>query len=129
VVVTDAGVWIRALVDEHPGDPIRTRLINEGVVAAPALIDLEFANVLRGLVMKQLVAASDAEAALSAFLQAPIQRYLHESLVPRAWQLRSNLTACDAAYVALAEALGVNVLTIDARIGGAPALRCEVEVV
>jgi predicted nucleic acid-binding protein len=129
VLVTDAGVWVRALVDEGPGDPIRTRLVTEPVVAAPALIDLEFTNVLRGLVAKGFVALPDAELALAEFLQAPIQRYQHESLVPRVWQLRENLTAYDAAYVALAEALGTDLLTIDRGIGGAPGIRCRVLVV
>jgi predicted nucleic acid-binding protein len=71
----------------------------------------------------------DAELALAEFLQAPIQRYSHESLVPRVWQLRQNLTAYDAAYVALAEALGTDLLTIDRGIGSAPGIRCRVELV
>jgi predicted nucleic acid-binding protein len=129
VLVTDAGVWVRALVDEGPGDPIRTRLIGEDLVAAPALIDLEFANVLRGLLTKRAVALATAEFALAEFLQAPIQRHSHESLLPRVWQLRDNLTAYDAAYVALAEALGVDLLSIDRRIAGAPDIRCRVIVV
>jgi len=126
VLVTDAGVWVRALVDEAPGDPIRTRLLAESVVAAPALIDLEFTNVLHGLLTKGSIALPDAELALAEFLQAPIQRYTHESLVPPVWQLRQNLTAYDAAYVALAETLGVDLLTIDRRIGSAPGVRCRV---
>lgn len=129
MIVTDAGVWVRALVDEGPGDPIRTRLVAEPIVAAPALIDLEFTNVLRGLLTKGSIALPDAEFALAEFLQAPIQRYTHESLVPRVWQLRQNLTAYDAAYVALAEALGVDLLTIDRGIGGAPGIRCRVVLV
>jgi len=129
VLVTDAGVWVRALVDEGPGDPTRTRLVAEPVVAAPALIDLEFTNVLRGLLTKGSIAPPDAELALAEFLQAPIQRYTHESLVPRIWQLRQNLTAYDASYVALAEALGVDLLTIDRGIGGAPGIRCRVVLV
>jgi predicted nucleic acid-binding protein len=126
VLVTDAGVWVRALVDEAPGDPIRTRLVAEPAVVAPALIDLDFTNVLRGLLAKGSIALPGAELALAEFLQAPIQRYSHESLVPRVWQLRQNLTAYDAAYVALAEALGVDLLTIDRGIGGAPGIRCRV---
>jgi predicted nucleic acid-binding protein len=66
---------------------------------------------------------------LAEFLQATIQRYSHESLVPRVWQLRQNLTAYDAAYVALAEALGTDLLTIDRGIGSAPGIRCRAELV
>jgi len=129
VIVTDAGVWVRALVDEQPGDPIRSRLIAEGLVAAPALIDLEFANVLRGLLTKRLIGLTEAEIALSAFLHAPIERHLHEALIPRVWHLRQNLTAYDAAYVALAEGLGVDLLTIDRGLHGAPGLQCRVVLV
>ena len=129
MLVTDAGVWVRALVDEAPGDPIRTRLVTEVTVAAPALIDLEFTNVLRGLLAKRSIALADAELALAEFLQAPIQRFPHVPLVPRVWQLRENLTAYDAAYVALAEALGTDLLTVDRGIGGAPGIRCRVVVV
>jgi len=129
VLVTDAGVWVRALVDEAPGDPIRSLLVVEPVVAAPELIDLEFTNVLRGLVAKGSIALRDAELALAEFLQAPIQRHTHLSLLPRVWQLRQNLTAYDAAYVALAEALGVDLLTIDRGIGRSPGMRCRVVLV
>jgi len=129
VLVTDAGVWVRALVDEGPGGPVRIHLVAEPVVAAPALIDLEFTNVLRGLLTKGSIALRVAELALAEFLQAPIQRYTHEPLVPRVWQLRDNLTAYDAAYVALAEALGADLLSIDRRIAGAPGIRCRVIVV
>jgi len=120
---------VRALVDEGPGDPIRTRLVAEGLVAAPALIDLEFANVLRGLLTKRTIALAAAELALAEFLQAPIHRHSHGPLLPRVWQLRDNLTAYNAAYVALAEALGVDLLGIDRRIAGAPDIRCRVIVV
>ena len=120
---------MRALVDEGPRDPIRTRLLAEVAVAAPALIDLEFTNVMRGLLTKGAISLRGAEVAIAEFLRAPIQRYRHESLVPRVWQLRQNLTAYDAAYVALAEALGMDLLTIDRGIGGASGIRCRVVVV
>lgn len=126
MLVTDAGVWVRTLVDEAPGDPIRRRLIDEGFVAAPALIDLEFANVLRGLLTRRSITPSAAESALAEFMQAPINRHSHEPLMPRVWELRHNLTAFDAAYVALAEALGADLLSIDRRIAGAPDIKCRV---
>ncbi len=125
MLVPDAGVWVRALVDEDPQGSIRARLGAEPAVAAPALIDLEFTNVLRGLLTKRAIAEPQAESALADFLLAPIQRYSHESLVPRVWQLRHNLTAYDAAYVALAEALGADLLTIGRGIGGAPGIQCR----
>lgn len=127
MIVTDAGVWVRAIVDEAPGGPIRKRLGAVESVAAPALIDLEFTNVLRGLAAKKSIGSPQAEQALGEFLQGPIERYAHHSLLRRVWQLRANLTAYDAAYVALAELLGGHLLTIDRRIASVPGLRCEVE--
>ncbi len=55
-------------------------------------------------------------------------RYPHTSLVERIWSLRDNLTACDAAYVALAEALDAPLVTLDARLASAPGIRAAVEV-
>ena len=128
MTVTDAGVWIRAIVDEEPGGPVRARLTAETSVASPALIDLEFTNVLRGLVAKKSIGPRLAERALSEFVKAPIQRYAHLALLDRVWRLRENLTAYDASYIALAELLGVDLLTIDRRLAGVPGIRCRVEV-
>lgn len=128
MTVTDAGVWIRAVVDEEPGGPVRMRLMTHASVASPALIDLEFTSVLRGLVTKQSINVRQAERALAEFMQAPIQRYAHLALLDRIWRLRANLTAYDASYIALAELLGADLLTIDRRLAAVPGIRCHVEV-
>lgn len=107
---------------------MRTRLAEETSVASPALIDLEFANILRGLAAKELIGLRHAERALSVFMEAPIQRYGHLALLQRIWRLRANLTAYDASYIALAELLGGDLLTIDKRLAGVPGIRCHVEV-
>jgi len=60
-------------------------------------------------------------------MQAPIQRYAHLTLLDRIWRLRANLTACDASYVALAELLGVDVLTLDAEVD--PGVDCAISAV
>ena len=128
MTVTDAGIWIRAIVDEGPGGPVRARLSAESSVASPALIDLEFTNVLRGLVAKKSIGPLLAKTALGEFMQAPIQRYGHLALLERIWRLAANLTAYDASYVALAEVLGADLLTVDRRLATAPGIRCRVEV-
>lgn len=128
MIVTDAGVWIHAIVDEGPGGDVRTRLAGEASVAAPALLDLEFANVLRGLVAERPISDRNAAKALDQIAQAPIQRYGHQALLRRIWQLKANLTAYDAAYVALAELLGADLLTIDWHIARVPGIRCRVQV-
>ena len=107
---------------------MRTRLAEETSVASPALIDLEFTNVLRGLLAKELISLRHAERALSEFMQAPIQRYGHLALLQRIWRLGANLTAYDAAYIALAELFGGDLLTIDRRLAGVPGIRCHVQV-
>jgi len=129
MTATDAGVWIRAIVDEEPGGPARMRLMAHASVASPALIDLEFINVLRGLVTKKSINVRQAERALTEFMQAPIQRYAHLALLDRIWRLRANLTAYDASYVALAELLGVDLLTVDARLASVPGILCHIEVI
>ena len=70
----------------------------------------------------------EQERALTEFIQAPIQRYGHLALLDRIWHLRANLTSYDASYVALAELLGVDLLTVDRRLAGVPGIRCQVEV-
>lgn len=63
-----------------------------------------------------------------ALADFPLERYSHSILLPRIWALRQNLTAYDAAYVALAEVLGATLLTRDARISRAPRLAARIEV-
>ncbi len=66
--------------------------------------------------------------ALGRLADIPIERHSHVPLLHRIWELRDNLSPYDAAYVALAEALGVTLLTADARLGRAPGPRCAIEV-
>ena len=74
-------------------------------------------------------ATADARQAVADLEALPIQRVSHTPLVARCWELRANLTAYDAVYVALAEALGVTLLTADTRLAAAPGIACPVEVV
>jgi predicted nucleic acid-binding protein len=93
---------------------------------APHLLDLEVANVLRGLVRKRLVTDRRAWHVLEDLVELAIHRYSHLPFVERIWQLRSNLSAYDASYVALAEALEAPLVTIDRRLTAAPGLRTAV---
>lgn len=127
MLVTDAGAWVRALLDENHDGPVRSRLRREVYVDAPALIDLEFLSAVRGLLARKLVSRVAAEESIERFLAAPINRYPHGPLAWRAWELRANLTPYDAAYVALAEMLGTTLLTVDGRLARAPRIRCPVE--
>lgn len=127
MLVTDAGAWVRALLDEAPDGPVRSRLRREAYVDAPALIDLEFLSAVRGLLSRKRVSRVAAEESIERFLSAPIDRHAHGPLAWRAWELRANLTPYDASYVALAEMLGTALLTVDRRLARAPLIRCAVE--
>jgi predicted nucleic acid-binding protein len=127
-VVTDAGVWVRALFDEGRGGPTSRRLVQEGVVDAPAHVDLEFLNAARRLVFAGRVTAEDAESGIRRFLQAPITRHSPDTFAWRIWALRDNVTAYDACYVALAETLASTLFTTDVRLFTATGVRCRVEV-
>lgn len=126
MIVVDASVLAPALADDGAdGDRARARLRGEALVA-PELIDLEAASVIRRQLQGGQLDARRAALALTDLLEVPIRRAPHRPLLGRCWELRENLTIYDAAYVALAELLDVVLVTADARVAGAPGLRCEV---
>lgn len=128
VLVVDASVLAVAMSDDgSDGDAARDRLRGEDLFA-PELLDLEVASVLRRQLMSGAIDARRAGLALTDLMAMPIQRAPHLALLGRAWELRENLTIYDAAYVALAEALQVHLLTGDKRLARAPGPRCHIEV-
>lgn len=130
MIVTDASVILEVLLQTPAASRIEDRILsNRESLHAPHLIDLEVAQVLRRYVSRGEMYADRARMALDIFSKFPITRYSHEPLVQRIWALRSNLTAYDAAYVALAEGLGATVLTRDERLAGAPGNRATIELI
>jgi len=128
VIVVDASVLATALADDgEDGDRARGRLAGQ-VLVAPELVDAEVASVLRRLNLAGRLPDRRAELALQDLVDLPVQRAAHSPLVHRCWELRSNVTVYDAAYVALAELLDVVLLTSDARLSLAPGTRCRFEV-
>lgn len=128
MIVVDASVLAVALGDDgEDGERARARLTDE-VLAAPELIDLETVSVWRRHVATKLMAARRAALAVSDLANLPLQRSTHQPLLQRIWELRHSVTPYDAAYVALAEALDVVLVTADARLARAPRIRCEIEV-
>ena len=128
MIVVDASVLAPALADDGiDGDQARARLRDEAL-AAPELVDLEVLSVFRRLVRAGQLPVRRAELAMSDLLALPLRRISHRPLLKRCWSLRENLTTYDASYVALAETLGVVLVTSDARLSHAPDLRCGVEV-
>ena len=129
MIVVDASVLAVALGDdEMDGRRARERLADEAL-AAPELIDLEVASVWRRLVAARLMAARRAGDAISDLGGLPLRRSSHQPLLGRIWELRHAVTPYDAAYIALAEALCVPLVTADARLARAPGIKCEIEVI
>ena len=129
MLVVDASVLATALADDGvDGDTARGHLRAQQL-AAPELIDLEVASVLRRQLSLARLDGRRARLALEDLLDLPMVRAPHRPLLWRCWELRDNLSVYDAAYVALAEALGTPLLTADARLAKAPGLRCAVELV
>jgi predicted nucleic acid-binding protein len=125
VRVLDAGVEVDLLV----GRLAETALGDEEV-AVPHLLDSEVTSVLRRLVLRGDLTVEQGDAAMARFGQLDLERFPADWLRPRMWELRENLTAYDATYVALAEAVGATaLLTTDSRLAAAPGLRCTVRVV
>jgi predicted nucleic acid-binding protein len=118
VTVLDASAAVDLLLDAPPfATRIREHLLAAAAgMHAPHLLDAEVAQVLRRFVLAGVLRSDRAERAVERLGQLPITRYPHLALVQRALELRRNLTAYDAIYVALAEALGVPLLTRDAGI-------------
>lgn len=128
MLVVDASVLAVALADDGvDGDAARDRLRGEDL-AAPELLDLEVASVLRGQMMAGTLDSRRAGLALDDLDALPLKRAPHLPLLQRSWDLRENLTIYDAAYVALAEALEAPLLTGDRRLARAPGPRCRIEV-
>lgn len=115
----DTSAVLTLLLGEPPIPALATRL--SGVsLHAPHLIDVEFVHALRRLVSTTRVPAARAAVVRTDFAGLTIVRYPHGLLLDRMWELRDNLTAYDAAFVALAEAIEAPLVTTDARLAAAP---------
>lgn len=129
MIVVDASAAIEVLVGTIAGDAVKRRLFDSGEsLHAPALVDLEVAQVLRRFAANARVNMERADAAIERWSAFPIARHGHTTSLRRIWELRENLTACDAAYVALAEALDATLVTRDKRLARVPGSRVKIEV-
>lgn len=116
------------LLRHEQADRIMDRVFAAGeTLHAPHLIDVEVSQVVRRYWRARDITASRAAEALRDLADLPIERYGHEPLLGRIWQLRHNATAYDAAYVALAEGLGAVLVTLDKALAGIPGVTIPVE--
>ena len=100
--VVDASVLVPYLTRSGYRKAAEAAIGQEGWLWAPALIDAEVGNALRGQVLRKQISAHTAQEAFRAFRELDLQRIPHDALIERAWQLRENVTFYDALYVALA---------------------------
>jgi predicted nucleic acid-binding protein len=130
VIVLDASAAIEWLLRTQTGIKIDNRIFSSKVpLHAPHLLDIEVAQVLRRYVQEKTITAQRGQEALEDLGDLPLNRYPHDFLIPRVWELRATLTAYDAVYVALAELLDAPLLTCDGRIASAPGHHANVDVI
>lgn len=129
MIVTDASAIVAMLLRHDQAERLLERMFGDGeTLHAPQLLDVEVAQVVRRYWRAGEITAARGEEALRDLAVLPIQRYPHEPLLGRVWQLRKNVTAYDAVYVALAEGLAAVLLTLDSALGRIPGVRIAVEV-
>jgi predicted nucleic acid-binding protein len=130
VIVLDASALVELILHTPTGQLVAARLTDpaEGL-HAPHLADIEVAQALRRYVREGNIDADAALVALDDFRALDLQRYAHEPLLERAWELRENLTAYDAVYVALTEVLDGVLLTCDGPLSRAPGVAGRVVLV
>jgi predicted nucleic acid-binding protein len=130
LIVLDASALIDLLLRREGAEAIEERVFAQGEsLNAPHLIDLEVAQVLRRYRLVSEISNSRAAEVLDDLADMPLNRYPHDVLLPRIWELRNSATAYDAAYLALAEALDAPLLTRDRRLAVSRGHRVKIEVV
>lgn len=130
-MVLDASAVVELLLGTERGDAVAAAVRERGAESglhAPDLLDVEVAQVIRRYAAHDVLTDARGAAALELLGQLPVTRHPGRILLPRIWALRENLTAYDAAYIALAEALDVPLLTCDGRLGRSPGHGAEVVV-
>ena len=128
MIVVDASAVLDALLRTPAAKAIEKWLFDpEQTLHAPHLLDVEVAQVIRRYAAKGELDHDRGRAALADLADLPLYRYPHDFLLPRVWDLRNNLTAYDAVYVALAEALDAPLLTRDRRLATAAGHHARIE--
>lgn len=127
MLVVDTSAVLAALVARDPPPGLVERLAEDGDLHGPHLIDTEILHALRRLTSAGEISEDRAADARVDVAELALVRYPHHPLSDRVWEMRHNLTAYDATFVALAEALAVPLVTCDARLASAPGHGARVE--
>lgn len=128
MLVLDTSAAVAAVAEDPPNERVIERIAADAEPSSPHLIDAEFVHALRGFVRRGEMTAERASRALADFGELTIVRYPLTRLRDRMWQLRDNLTAYDAAFVTLAEALDCPLITTDGRLARTTGHQATIEV-
>lgn len=126
MIVVDASAMAEILLASGLGKRVAERTLAAKRRHAPHLLDVEVISTLRRFVSSGQMKAARAQQAIDTLRIFPLRRHPH-ALLDRVFELRANLTACDALYLALAEVLGATLVTCDAALAGVPGRCAAVE--
>jgi predicted nucleic acid-binding protein len=127
MLVVDASCVAEVVLAGPDSEPARERLEGDPEHAAPHLVDAEVVGVVRRAHLRGELDGTAAQQAIYDLESWPATRVDHRPLLERAWQLRDSLSAPDALYVSLAEALNVTLITLDRRLTRSKEARCRIE--
>ena len=130
MIVVDASALLEFLLQTPCGARVEARLFRDGdELHAPHLLDVEVVQGLRRLVRTGEVSSTRAGEAIADLSDLDLHRHSHFDLLGRAWKLRDNITAYDAMYIALAEAIQAPIVTCDHALAKAPGHRARIEAI
>jgi predicted nucleic acid-binding protein len=124
-LVIDASMVVAGLIDSGAGGRWAEALLVSDSLAAPHMMTAEAANILRRSAAAGAISAEQASLAHADLLDLRVEFFPYAPVSARIWELRENVTCYDAWYVAIAEALGAPLATLDARLANAPGPRCR----
>ena len=129
MIVLDASAVVELLLGTLGAEAVERRVARARSLHAPSLLDLEVAQAIRRFCATGQLRAERGGQAIAELADLPVRRYPHTPLLGRIWQLRTGITAYDAAYVALAETLGAPLVTRDRRLAQARGHRARIDLV
>jgi predicted nucleic acid-binding protein len=125
-LVLDASAAVALLADAGPTGQWVEATIRGATLLAPELMPFEVSNILRRHALAGVLDASGATLAHADLVALPIDLYPYAALAERVWELRANITAYDASYIALAELAAAPLVTLDAKLAGATGPTCKI---
>ena len=124
-LVVDASLVVAALADSGTDGRWAEALLVSDSLAAPHMMTVEVANILRRSAVAGAISADQASLAHADLIDLRVELFPYAPFATRIWALRDNVTCYDAWYVAVAETLGASLATLDARLASAPGPQCR----